>query len=172
MICDNLPKLTKDSVETTVFKIIVNDLNNPKLSDSEKITIIDWYIGNFDYKKEIIKSALKRIKIKKQAEMISTKEEYDILAKEYIWIAYKNEKIKYLNYYMELVNPSEKVQRKYAWEFSSYEIFNLFYDIEGRKERKVIYNFLEGYINWIVKEKKFNIKNKLARLDKDKLIKI
>lgn len=172
MICDNLPKLTKDSVETTVFKIIVNDLNNPKLSDSEKITIIDWYTGNFDYKKEIINDAFKRIKIKKQTEMILIKKEYDVLAKEYIWQTYKNGRIRYLKNYMVLVNPIEKIKRKYVWDFSVDEMVNLFYDIEDRKERKIIYSFLEGYINWIIKEKKFNIKNKLARLDKYKLIKI
>lgn len=172
MICDNLPKSIKNSIEIKVFETILANLYNSELTDLEKTTIIDWYNYNFDYKSEVINGVYKRIRTPKEVEMVLIEEEYDTLAKEYIWQTYKNGRIRYLKNYMVLINPIEKIKRKYVWDFSVSEIVDLFYTIEDERERKIIYSFLEGYSDWIIKEKKFNIKNKLARLDKEKLIKI
>lgn len=172
MICDNLPESIKNSIEIKVFETILANLYNSELTDLEKTTIIDWYNYNFDYKSEVINGVYKRIRTPKEVEMVLIEEEYDTLAKEYIWQTYKNGRIRYLKNYMVLINPIEKIKRKYVWDFSVSEIVDLFYTIEDEKERKIIYSFLEGYSDWIIKEKKYNIKNKLSRLDKEKLIKI
>lgn len=176
-----MPTSTKLNIKTKMFEMVLSELYNPRLTISEKETIMDWYNYEFNYKKEILNNVFEDVKFFGEKTIFNKDEfeekeysednvDYGLMAKECIWDISRNARVRYYRVYMTIINPIERSKGKYVWRFSISEILSLFEKTEDIDDRKMLYIIIDKYTNWIISKNIYNIKNNLHKLDKSKII--
>lgn len=162
----DLPITAKVNIESKMFDAVIIELYNPQLSHKDRVELVSWYKNNFSLKQDIIDQALQNIYNIKM-DTIGKQGSIELI-KEYTLMRYQNRRMRYLNVFLVHVNAEENRINKPIWEFSTQEIVDLFYTTTCDK-KSIMYDVIYGFLEWLIKEQGFKIKNKLKTLDKAKL---
>lgn len=162
----DLPIIAKVNIESKIFDATILELYNPRLTHKDRVELVSWYKKNFSLKQDIIDRALESV-VDVKMNFIDKQGSIELI-QEYTSIKYQNRRMKYLNIYLIHVNAEENRINKPIWKFSTQEIVELFYTTTCDK-KAIMYDIIYGFLEWLIKEQGFKIKNKLKNLDRSKL---